>query len=327
MNIIFFGSSHFSVPTLKALLGAQYEISCVVTQPDKKRGRGLRITGTPIKEFATASGLPIYDPEKINIEESIQFLTRLNPDLFVVIAYGQILSQELLDVPSIMSLNLHASLLPSYRGAAPIRWAIIKGEKETGVTAIKMTVALDSGPVIMQKKIAINYEDTYVTLENTLSSIAAQVSVEVIEAIKNNTYTLIPQDKNKIFFAPKLKKDDGLIHWNKSAFEIYNQIRGCWGWPGAFTYLNDKLLKIFKAGERPFTPLPVRPHALARGAGFTAVCPLPGQIVDISKDGLYVATGKGIMVIEELQLEGKRKMTAQEFTAGHQIQYGDILGK
>ena len=311
MDIVFFGSSNFAVPSLKALSSCGHKISCVVTQPDKKKGRGLSWGATAIKELAGELDFRIYQPENINIPETTKFLKDLNPDLFIVIAYGQILTCEILNIPKIFSINIHASLLPKYRGAAPINWAIIKGEKITGITVMKMAVEMDAGPIIQQNEIGINNDDTSITLEDKLSGLASKLLLDSIPSIQDNKCELIPQDKNNVSFAPKLKKEDGRIDWNKPAQDIYNLIRGCITWPGAFTYYNGKLLKIYKAKVCPFARL--------------SVCPLPGKIIEVSKEGITVVTEKDSLIIEELQIEGKRRMKAEEFITGHKISIGEIL--
>ena len=266
MNIAFFGSSEFAVPSLIALKASGYEISCVVTQPDRKKGRGLSLTVTPVKGLAQKNEVKIYQPLSINTPEDIKFLKSLNADLFVVMAYGQILSPEVLNIPRILAINAHASLLPKYRGAAPINWALIKGEKKTGVTIMKMVEEMDAGPIILQEGVDIRDEDTAITLEDELSRIAAGLIIEAIRSIEDNNYKLIPQPKEDVSFAPKLKKEDGRINWNKSALEISNLIRGCVGWPGAFSFYKDKRLKIIKARISRLS-LPVRQaggHAVLR---------------------------------------------------------------
>lgn len=318
MKIIFFGSSHFALPSLKALADSGHRICCVVTQPDRKKGRGLTIARTVIKDFALKSGLKIYQPERINTPDSINFLKKFNPDLFIVIAYGQILSQELLDIPAIMALNVHASLLPSYRGAAPINWAIINGETQTGITLIKMTKDMDAGPVITQKGTNIDSEDTFITLESKLSGIAAELLIKSFDSLVNNNYNLTPQDENKATFAPKIKKQDGLIDWGRPASDICNLIKGCLGWPEAFTYYKGRRLKIYKAKSFFF------PEDAGQGPDIGRR--IPGGIIEASKRGIVVMTGNGSLIIEELQLEGKRMMNSGEFVAGHKISPGETLG-
>ena len=313
MNIIFFGSSEFAVPSLKALISNSYKVSCVVTQPDKQKGRGLLLAPTVIKTVAEESSLTIYQPQRINAPEAIKFLRDLNPDLFVVVSYGQILSREILEIPKIFPINVHGSLLPKYRGAAPINWAIINGEKTTGISIIKITEKLDAGPIILQKKVDISDDGTSVTLENTLSLSGAELLIDSLKRIANNDYTLTDQEEDKVIFAPKLKKQDGLIDWQKCAKDIYNLIRGCVNWPGAFTYYHARLLKIYRAEVIPLSGCPVAHKA--------------GEIIKVSKDGIIVATGEDNLIIEELQIEGARRMGVEEFIAGHKIQLGEILAK
>jgi methionyl-tRNA formyltransferase len=312
MNIVFLGSADFAVPSLKLLLTTDHKISCVVTQPDRQKGRGLSVAGTAVKTVALEEDLQIYQPEDINAAGTITLLKKLNPELFVVIAYGQILSEELLDIPEIFAINLHASILPRYRGAAPINWAIINGESTTGVTVIKMTRQMDAGPIILQKEIGISTDDTSVTLEERLSGIGAHLLLQAIKLIETGKYDLVPQDEEGVVFAPKLKKEDGLIKWDKPAQDIYNLIRGYIPWPGAFTYYQGKLLKIYKA------------RVSSRVLEFASSN--PGEILEASKEGIAVFTGKGNIIIEELQIEGKRRMAAGDFIAGYKILPREILG-
>ncbi len=307
MKIVFLGSSHFALPALEALIKAKHKITCVVTQPDKKRGRHLHLGITDVKALALQAGLKVFQPENINAPASVELLKGLNADLFVVVAYGQLLSQEVLDIPKVFPLNIHASLLPKYRGAAPINWAIIRGEKVSGVTIMQVIKKMDAGAIIMQQDIAINHDDDSVSLESKLSDLGAELLLKSITIIKNKDYKLIPQDEKKVSFAPKLKKSDGLINCQKPAEEINDLIRGALPWPGAFTHYKGKLLKIYKAGVHQKT-----------GSGEGA-----GEILNISKAGLEIITGKGALVVQELQLEGKRRMKVEEFAAGHKIFPGD----
>ncbi|MGA2775508.1 MAG: methionyl-tRNA formyltransferase [Candidatus Omnitrophota bacterium] len=312
MKIVFFGSSEFAVPSLRALIEAHHEIPYVITQADKKSGRGLHLSVTPVKDTARQLGLEVYQPGDIRAAEVESYLRNLSADLFVVIAYGRILPQDILDIPKFFSINVHASLLPKYRGAAPINWAIIRGEKTTGVTVIKMDSSMDTGAVISQKKALISDADTAQSLGEKLSKIGSELLIDTIKLIENNKFKLTPQIEPDATFASKMKKEDGLIDWGVSAKEIFNLIRGCFGWPGAFTYYKGKLLKIYKAriGSR------VREWLSPR---------VPGEVIDVSKEGIVVAAGTGNLVIQELQIEGKRLMKIEEFALGHKIKAGDIL--
>ena len=316
MNIVFFGSSNFAVPSLKALITSGRKVSCVVTQPDRQKGRGLSLGSTEIKRVALEFGLRLYQPQKVNTPEATEFLKDLSPDLFVVIAYGQILAPEILKIPKILPLNVHGSLLPKYRGAAPINWAIIKGEKTTGISIIKMVREMDAGPIIFQEEADINEDDTAITLEGKLSRLAQGLLPGVIKNIELKNYKLITQDEGKVSFASRLKKEDGLIPWGKSAQDIYNLIRGCLGWPGAFTYYQGKLLKIYRAKVSP-CPQDSGPD----------VSVSPGEIIKVSKEGMVVAAGRDNLIIEELQIEGKRRMKVEEFITGHKISIGEKLDK
>lgn len=313
MKIIFFGSSHFAVPGLKALVEKGCKVLCVVTQPDRKKGRGLHLEGTPVKQAALALGLKIYQPRQINGPEAIKFLNPLAADLFIVISYGQILSQEVLDIPKIFSVNAHASLLPKYRGAAPINWALINGEKTTGVTIMKMVRKMDAGPLVAQEKISVAKDDTFLTLEGKLSKAAAPLLLSALDKIKNNGYALTPQEEEKATLAPKLKKEDGLIDWRSPAEKIHNLIRGCLGWPGAFTYHKGRLLKIFRAEV-----VSLSDYSLSHA---------PGKIIKADKHGIIVAAAEGDLMIRQLQTEGKRMMEASDFIAGHKVCVGETLGK
>ena len=315
MKIIFFGSAHFAVPSLGALLKSPYEVCCVVTQPDKKKGRHLHLAATDVKSIAQKAGLNIFQPKDVNTPESLKYIAGFNPDLFVVVAYGQLLSQELLDIPKVFALNIHASLLPKYRGAAPINWAIIRGEKTTGLTIIQLTRKMDAGPIIMQKKIALNEADDSVTLEDKLRSLGAELLLEALKEIKNKTYKLTAQDERKVVLAPKLKKENGCIDWGKTAAEICNQVSGCLPWPGAYTYYKDKILKIHKAKNA---------QEISFQGKFSC-----GEISQftVNRDGIIVATGEGSLVVEELQLEAAKRMSAKDFIHGHKIKPGDIFGK
>jgi methionyl-tRNA formyltransferase len=313
MNIVFLGSSEFAVPSLKALLSSGHQIIAVVTQPDRKKGRGLALGETAVKEIAKQAKLKIFQPDRINAPEAVALLRSLNPDLLVVIAYGQILSSQVLEIPKIMPVNLHASLLPKYRGAAPINWAIIKGEKTTGITVMRITEKMDAGPMIAQKVLEIDKDETALELEQRLSILGAELILGSLKLIEKENYTLIPQNENLVAFAPKLKKEDGLIAWSNQAQDIYNLIRGCLDWPGAFTYYKGKLLKIFSAGV----------ILDAQASGDFAV----GEIVKIDENGILVATGKGTLLIKELQPEGKRKMQAKDFILGHKLRAGEKFSK
>ena len=312
MRIVFFGSSHFAVPALETLIKSKHEVVCVVTQPDKKKGRHLHVAGTDVKGTAVAARLKPFQPENIKARESVDFLKKLDADLFIIVAYGQMFSQEVLDIPKIMPINIHASLLPRYRGAAPINWAIINAEKNTGVSIMYVSLKLDSGPVILQKEMKIEENDTAISLEEKLRYLGVELLIDVLKIIDSRSYRLLEQDEDRVIIAPKLKKEDGLIDWGASAVEIHNQIRGVLPWPGAFTGYCGKILKIFQADV-----LPVFPNHR----------PVPGEVVRADKHDIVVACGRGFLNLKELQLEAGKRMSAQNFIIGHKLKAGEILGK
>jgi len=311
MKIVFFGSAHFAVCSLEALIKSGEDLLCVVTQPDKKKGRHLHLAATDVKSTALKAKLKVFQPEEIKSPQSAKFLKSLKADIFVIVAYGQILSQEILDIPKMFSINIHASLLPKYRGAAPINRAIINGDKTCGVTIMQVAKKMDSGALILQKEIPLADEDTAISIEEELRCLGAQLLLEALRSIKSGNYKLTPQDESKVVMAPKLKKEDGLINWNRPALVIYNQIRGVMPWPGAFTHYKGKLLKVHRVkGVQQDT------------------CPgehCAGEVVGIYKEGIVVATAKDCLILEELQLEGGRRMSAREFVLGHKLSAGDIF--
>ncbi|PIQ87586.1 MAG: methionyl-tRNA formyltransferase [Candidatus Omnitrophica bacterium CG11_big_fil_rev_8_21_14_0_20_43_6] len=312
MKIAFFGSAHFAVLALEALTKSQHELVCVVTQPDKKKGRHLHLAATGVKNMAFCSGLKIYQPVNVNSQESVKFLQGLDTDLFVIVAYGQILSQEVLDIPKIMPINIHASLLPRYRGAAPINWAIINGDKKTGVSVMQVTLKMDAGPVMAQREIKIEDKDTAVNLEDKLGLCGSVLLMESLALIENRNYRLVDQEEDEVVYAPKLQKEMGLIDWNASAANIHNQIKGVIPWPGAFTSYRKKLLKIFQGQVLPIFP---------------SQKPRAGEVIRADKNGIVVACGRGFLEIKELQLEAGKRMSAQNFIIGHKLVAGEILGK
>lgn len=311
MNIIFFGSAKFGYPALKKLIEACYNIPLVVTQPDRQKGRGMRLGSTQIKELAEQARLKVFQPEDINCPESLEILKKHKPDLFVIIAYGQKFSQEALNIPSIMPINVHASLLPKYRGAAPINWAIINGDHLTGNTIMKVVPRMDAGPMILQSQIPISPDDDGLTLEEKLSEDSAVLLLKAINLIESQKFNFIPQDDNFSTMAPKLSAKIAKINWNHPAEKIHNLVRGCVNWSAAFTKYNDKIIKIYKS----------RVETIESGPGEI----VPGQILAVSQNGIIVTTGKGWLSLEELQLEGKSRLSAQEFLSGNKIQPGDKL--
>jgi len=306
MKIVFMGTPGFAVPSLNALIESEDEVVGVVTKADKPQGRGQRIESPPIKILSQQYGIPILQPEKLKTEEFFNELKSFNPDLICVTAYGKILPKNILELPPRGGINVHASLLPKYRGAAPINWAIINGEKNTGITTMLMDEGMDTGDILLQHEIPIDEEDTGETLSEKLSHIGAELLIQTIKLLKENKLSPIPQDHSKATYASMLKKENGLIDWSKSAQEIRNLIRGTLPWPGAYTFLEGKNLKIYRA-------------IVSLGQG------KPGLVIISTRGTLRVATGAGAIDIHELQIEGGKRLPIEAFLSGRKIKEGIIL--
>jgi methionyl-tRNA formyltransferase len=302
MRIVFFGTPKFAIPSLKALLESEEEITAVVTQTDKKGGRGRILLPSPVKELAMSRGLKIIQPSNIKDTVFLNELSVIKPDMVVVVAYGKILPQQILKLPSLGCINVHASLLPKYRGAAPIQWAIINGEEQTGITTMLMDEGLDTGSILLQEKTDITDEDNADTLSKKLSEMGALLLMKTIRGLKNGSVRPVPQ-KGIPSYAPALRKEDGKIDWSKSAKEIFNLIRGLYSWPCAYCYLNKERIKIIRA------------KALD-GSGF------PGRVERANKGEFVIGTGKGLISIIELQPEGKTIMSAVSFLQGRRVEEG-----
>jgi len=310
MKIVFFGTADFAVGALRALCLSKHQILSVVTAKDRAKGRGLSLSFSPVKAFALKEGLPLFQPANLRDAEFIHSLKKAQADLFVVAAYGKILTKAILQIPKKFAINLHASLLPKYRGAAPINWAIIKGEQESGISVFRMNEYMDKGEIILQKKSAISSSDTALSLRERLSKIGAQATVEAADLIEDGKASFRAQNEAQVSFAPKLKKEDGLIDWGLSALEVHNRIRGLQPWPGAFTYLENKFLKIWSS-------------KVVQGKKDKAL----GEIARLDKSGILVQTGKNKLLLSVIQLEGKRPMSAAKFMLGHKIEIGMKLGR
>jgi len=281
----------------------------IVTQPDREKGRGRKVVLSPVKELALRYGLNPLQPVKAKEEAFQEALRDIQPDLMVVVAYGQILPKSVLSIPKYGAVNVHASLLPKYRGAAPIAWAILNGEKVTGVTTMVMDEGMDTGAILLQTEVPIGDRETCETLHDRLASLGAQLLLETLEKMKGGNIRSVPQDHSKASYAPPLKKEDGHIDWKKEAKEIDHQIRAFNPWPGAFTKWGDQLLKIYQ-GE-------IRERAPAGKAG---------TVIWVGSDFIEVETGKDSYLIREIQLEGRRRMTLREFLSGHPIPVGTVFG-
>ena len=313
MKIVFFGSDDFSIVHLEKLIAKGHEILACVTQPDQPQGRGLKVEASSVKISAQRHRIPIHQPVSLKDEDLVRQLKGYNCDLFVVVAYGKILPAQLLEIPSVCALNVHGSLLPHYRGAAPINWAILHGETTTGVSVIKMSPTLDSGDIFLQKDTRIENHDTAVTLRAKMAELGAEALSEVIQALTENVYTLTVQESRKATFAPKLTKELGHIVWEKSAKEIYNLVRGLLPWPTAYTQYQGKMLKILETQ--------LVSHSFAE----EETQYLPGTIVSIEGEGFVVKAGKGHVLIKKVHPESSRPMDAKSFTAGYRLTKGSRL--
>jgi len=310
MKIIFMGTPDFSVPTLQNIIDSKHEVIGVVTQPDKPKGRGKHMYAPPIKELARKYDIPVYQPKKVREEQFIKILKELNPDIIVVIAFGQILPKEILELPKYGCINVHASLLPKYRGAAPIQWSIINGEKQTGVTTMYMDVGLDTGDMLLKEVVEISEDETGGSLHDKLSQVGGKLLIETLDKIEKGTIERIKQNDEESTYAPILKKSLGNIKWSQSATEIERLIRGLNPWPSAYTVLDGKMLKIWNA---EVVSLKNKNNK-------------PGTICEIIKDkGIIVSCGEDGLLITELQLQGKKRMDTPSFLRGANIEVGTIL--
>ncbi len=309
LNLVFCGTPRFAVPALEKLVDAGFSVRLVVTQPDKPRGRGLELAFSPVKESALGLGLTVTQPEKIKTNEIFHSqLSELNPDAIIVVGYGRILPQWMIDLPPMGNINLHASLLPKYRGAAPIQWAIASGEAVTGVTTMRIDAGLDTGDILQRQEIPIMLNDTAETLAPRLAAIGADLIVDTMQGLQTGRVHPRPQDSAKASLAPILKKEDGRIDFRRTAQEICNRLRGFQPWPGAFTSFRGKNLNIWNAA------IPT-PRNLAEGAIF------------IEADHLVVGCGEGTTLeLLEVQLEGKKRMAARDFIHGYHPSDGEKLG-
>jgi methionyl-tRNA formyltransferase len=311
MDLVFCGTPRFAVPTLERLVAAGHSVPLVVTQPDRPRGRGMELVASPVKEAAVRLGILIAQPTTIKTNNEFRAqLEALQPAAIIVVGYGRIIPQWMIDLPRFGNLNLHASLLPKYRGAAPIQWAIANGESVTGVTTMRIDAGLDTGDILLQREMPILREDTSETLAPRLASVGAELMVETLRALEGGQIQTTPQDHSQATLAPILKKKDGRMDFSRSASDLFNRMRGFRPWPGAFTTLKTKTLQVHRA-EPVLHPGELTPGTIAVEAAH-----------------LLVGCGQGTALdLIEVQIEGKRRMTAQEFLNGYRPKTGDRLGE
>ena len=321
MLLVFCGTPRFAVPTLERLVEAGHSVPLVVTQPDRPRGRGMDVAVSPVKDAATHLGIAVLQPASIkNNSEFRDQLAALAPDAIIVVGYGRIIPQWMIDLPRLGNLNLHASLLPKYRGAAPIQWAIANGESVTGVTSMRIDAGLDTGDILMQREISIGLEDTAETLGPKLASIGAELMVDTLRGLETGQVRPTPQDHAQATLAPILSKEDGRMDFSRSATDLFNRLRGFQPWPGAFTIFKGKTLQVRRAQPRQHTVMLTPGEIAAEGTRLLVGCGEgSGKDKDKNKDTA--------LELIEIQLEGKRRMTAQEFINGYRPKSGDHLGE
>lgn len=310
MRIVFMGTPTFAVPSLEVLLKSPHEVVGVVTQPDRPKGRGQSMEASPVKQLAESHSLPVLQPQKMKRLEFLDALSGWKADVIVVTAFGRILPKVILDLPSLGCVNVHASLLPKYRGAAPIQWAIINGETQTGVTMMLMDEGMDTGPILLQRTLPVDPDETAGELSIRLAHLGGAQLEPILKKLADGTLVPQQQDGTQATLAPLLKKEDGLISWSLTAKELANRVRGLSPWPGCFTFLGPARLAIWKAEvcDSPVT------HSKAER--------VPGRIVDVKNTGLSVETGRGFLKILEVQPANKKRMSVDQFLRGHPLNAG-----
>lgn len=310
MRIIFMGTPDFSVGIMEAMAERGHEIVLAVTQPDKPKGRGGKVACSPVKEAAVRRNIPVFQPKKVREPENIAMLREQKPDMIVVAAFGQILPEEILTMAPFGCINVHASLLPKYRGASPIQWAVLDGEKESGVTIMRMDTGVDTGDIVAQKAIPLDPEETAGSLFDKLASLGASLLCESIDSIEKGTAVYTPQDHAKATHTGKIEKSMGKMDWTLPATVLERRVRGLSPWPGAYTFCSGKTLKIWKAAVADGAPAG---HAVS-----------PGSVLE-AKESLLVQTGDGALCLTEVQLEGKKRMDAASFLRGNPLPQGTVL--
>lgn len=309
MKVIFMGTPDFSVPVLQGLIDSkEHEVTAVVTQPDKPRGRSGKLVFTPVKQLAVEYGIPVYTPKRVKDPEFVKELSRIPCEVIVVIAFGQILSKEILDLPEYGCINVHASLLPRWRGAAPMQWAIIAGDETTGITTMQMDVGLDTGDMLLTKEVPISPNETGESLHDKMAVLGSELLLETLRQAEEGTLHPIPQNDEDSTYAKMLTKETGKIDWNLDAAQIERYVRGLNSWPSAYSGYKGKTLKIWCAEVLP-----------------EVTEEKPGTVVSVEKDSFTVQTGNGCLRILELQMEGKKRMDAGSFLRGVKIEKGDVL--
>jgi len=308
MRLVFMGTPAFAVPTLERLVDAGYEVKAVLTQPDRPRGRRHQTSASAVKQAALARGLTVYQPERVRRPEAVEYLRNLAPEAMVVVGYGQIIPQSVIDIPRLGILNVHASLLPKYRGAAPVQWAIAKGETRTGVTIMRIDAGLDTGDILSAAETEVASEESAIDVSQRLASMGATLLVETLAEWAAGRITPQKQNDSQATLAPILKKEDGLIDWSRPAAEIHNRVRGFQPWPGAYTTFRGQTLNVWRSRvAQPAWPV------------------APGTLVQLKP--VVVAAGEGALELLEVQLEGRKRIAAADFANGQRLQENEILGE
>lgn len=310
MKIVFMGTPEFAVPSLRMLLQEGYEVAAVITQPDKPKGRGKKLAAPAVKEFALQHGLKVLQPEKVRTPEFLKSLEELAPDLLITAAYGRILPKAVLDVPAYGCINVHGSLLPKYRGAAPIQWSIVNGEKVTGVTTMYTDVGMDTGDILLKRDIAITDNMTGGELHDIMAEVGAGVLKDTLKLLEKGQLVRTPQDDSQATYTAMLNKESGRIDWSKSAADVHNLVRGMNPWPVAYTFYCGERMKVWSTEVYD-----------AEG-----VHGVPGKILEVNSEGIDIAAAKGIVRIKELQFDSCRRMAVGNYICGHCINEGEILG-
>lgn len=321
MKIVFMGTPDFAVGALEALIAAGHEITAVVTQPDKAKGRSGQLQAPPVKVCALRHGIPVMQPRRIKTPEGVAELKKYEADVYIVAAFGQILSQEILEIPPFGCINIHASLLPRYRGASPIQHVIIDGEHETGITVMQMNTGVDTGDMLYKKSIPIAEDDTYETLHDKLMVLGGEAVTEALDLLAAGKLVPEPQDDAKSCHAPLIEKEMGRLDFGKSAGELDRLIRGVTPWPSAYTFYKGKQMKIWRAV--PTDETTIRDAKPIRDEDEEA---LPGEVLRVDGDSFLISCGEGALRVLELQMEGRKRMSAHDFLLGVRLQPGEVLG-
>ncbi len=309
MKIVFMGTPDFAVPSLDILVKSGYEVAAVVTQPDKPKGRGNKLTPPPVKEYALNNNIPVLQPEKVKTGTFAQQLREIAPDLLVTVAYGRILPQEVLDIPPYGCVNVHGSLLPKYRGAAPIQWSVINGDSITGITTMYTDIGMDTGDMLLKREVEIGINETAGELHDKLSIIGAEVLLETLKELEKRTLVRIPQPAYEATYVTMISKETGRIDWSKTMEQIHNLVRGTDPWPGAYTFYKGERMRVWKTEYSNIEK-----------------ASKPGEIIEVKKEGILVGTGKGNIMLKEIQFDSGKRLKVEQYLAGHSIDKGELLG-